>query len=171
MAEGPRVRAYRPSDAARVKEITLAGFEPVSIEAAIDRRWHGLLPAPWGERKWRAMQSEVVEHPEGCFVAELDGELVGYITTTAIPEHAVGRIPDLAVDARARGLGIGRLLLEHALAYFRAQGLRLARIETLSHNEIGRHLYPSVGFVEVATQIHFAIPLDAASETPRTAGS
>jgi ribosomal protein S18 acetylase RimI-like enzyme len=157
---GVGIRPYRTSDASRVKEITLEGFALVSIEAAIDRRWPGLLPAPWGERKWRAMQPELAEHPEGCFVAELDGEVVGYVTTTIVPEDSVARIPDLAVDARVRGRGIGRLLLEHALAYFRAQGLRLARIETLAHNEVGRYLYPSAGFEEVATQVHFAMPLD-----------
>jgi ribosomal protein S18 acetylase RimI-like enzyme len=154
------IRPYRPADGARVQAITLEGFEAVSVEAAIDRRWPGTLPVPWGERKWRAMQPELAEHPEHCFVAELDGEVVGYVTTSIVPEHRVGRIPDLAVDARVRGLGIGRRLLEHALASFRARGLRVARIETLEHNAAGRHLYPSIGFVEVARQVHFAMPLD-----------
>lgn len=159
------IRGYRPADAVRVKAITVEGFEPVSIEAGIDRAWPGLLPVSWGERKWRAMQPELAGHPERCFVAELEGEVVGYVTTTIVPEHTVGRIPDLAVDARARGHGIGRKLIEHALAFFRAQGLRLARIETLAHNEVGRHLYPSAGFVEVARQVHYVMPLepDAAS--------
>jgi ribosomal protein S18 acetylase RimI-like enzyme len=161
MSDQVTIRPYGPADAARVKAITVEGFEPVSIEAAIDRTWPGLLPVPWGERKWRAMQPEVGEHPERCFVAELAGEVVGYITTTVVPEHRVGRIPDLAVDARARGRGVGRRLIEHALAYFRAQGLRLARIETLAHNDVGRHLYPSAGFIEVARQVHYVMPLEA----------
>jgi ribosomal protein S18 acetylase RimI-like enzyme len=98
-------------------------------------------------------------------VAEVEGEVVGYVTTSIVPEHRVGRIPDLAVAARVRGQGIGRRLLEHALASFRAQGLRVARIETLEHNRAGRHLYPSLGFVEVARQVHFAMPLDAAGSS------
>jgi ribosomal protein S18 acetylase RimI-like enzyme len=57
-------------------------------------------------------------------------------------------------------MGIGRQLLEHALEFFRAQGLKVARIETLAHNEVGNHLYPSVGFEEVARQVHFAMRLD-----------
>src|SRR5687767_10858696 len=130
MPDQVTIRPYQPADAVRVKAITIEGFEPVSIEAAVDRTWPGLLPVPWGERKWRAMQPELAGHPERCFVAELEGEVVGYVTTTIVPEHAVGRIPDLAVDARARRHGIGRQLIEHALAFFRAQGLRLARIET-----------------------------------------
>jgi len=37
--------------------------------------------------------------------------------------------------------------------------MTVARIETLEQNPIGRQLYPSLGFLEVARQIHFAIPL------------
>jgi ribosomal protein S18 acetylase RimI-like enzyme len=159
------IRTYRPQDGPRVKEITHQAFAPVSIEAEIDRRWPG-LPASWIDRKWRTMQSELANHPDDCFVAELDGEVVGYVTTSIIPEYRVGRIPDLAVDARLRGQGLGRRLLDHALAHFRTRGLRLARIETLSHNEVGRHLYPALGFVEVASQVHFAMPLDDPPDDP-----
>ena len=155
------IRPMTAADLDRVKAITIEGFELVGVEGAIDRRWPGRLPAPWWERKWRAMQPEVAAHPERCFVAELDGDVMGYVTTTVSAEHLVGRIPDLAVDARVRGLGIGRRLLEHAIAFFRTQGLKLARIETMAHNEVGRHLYPSLGFQELGQQVHFVLPLDA----------
>lgn len=159
------IRALQPGDLDRVKAITIEGFERVSIEAAIARRWPGLLPSTWGERKWEMMQPEVRDHPECCFVAEIDGEVAGYITTTVSKTHRVGRIPDLAVDSRFQGQGIGRRLLEHAVAFFRAQGCSVARIETLAHNAVGNHLYPSVGFQEVARQVHFAMPLVTESGT------
>lgn len=158
------IRAYRAEDAARVREITVEGFLPVSVEAAIDRRWPALLPATWDERKWQAMQAELAAHPEHCFVAEGEGRVVGYVTTSIVAEHATGRIPDLAVDRTVQGGGIGRRLLEHALAHFRARGVKVAKIETLAHNAVGRHLYPSVGFQEIATQVHYAMALDEAAE-------
>jgi hypothetical protein len=37
--------------------------------------------------------------------------------------------------------------------------MTVAKIETLEQNSIGRHLYPSIGFIEVARQIHYALPL------------
>lgn len=159
MTSDLRIRQYRQEDSERIRQITEEGFGPVSTEAAIDRTWP-VLPVPWIERKWRAMQPELQGQPEGCFVAELDGTVVGYVTTAIVQEYLVGRIPDLAVDSRARGQGVGRQLLECALAYFRSKGLRIARIETLAHNEIGNHLYPQLGFVEVARQVHFAMPLE-----------
>ena len=33
------------------------------------------------------------------------------------------------------------------------------RIETLAHNAVGQHFYPSMGFEEVARQIHYVKPL------------
>ena len=66
------------------------------------------------------------------------------------------RIPNLAVAAEFRGQGLGRRLIEHALDYFRREGLAYAVIETMAQNEAGQGLYPSCGFVEVARQIHFA---------------
>ena len=38
-------------------------------------------------------------------------------------------------------------------------GLTHAKIETLAQNAIGNHLYPSLGFVEVARQVHFLAKL------------
>jgi ribosomal protein S18 acetylase RimI-like enzyme len=164
------IRPLRPADLGRVKAITVEGFAPVSVEAAIERRWPGLLPSTWGERKWLMMQPEVVGHPEHCYVAEIDGVVVGYVTTIVSIEHKVGRIPDLAVDARYQGRGVGRRLLDHALARFREQGLHVARIETLAHNDVGQHLYPSLGFQEMARQIHYAMPL-VPGDAPPAAGT
>ena len=92
----------------------------------------------------------------GIFVAEQDGEVVGYISTRMDAEAAKGRIPNLAVTANARGQGIGRALIEHALAHFRTKGMEIAVIETMESNPIGQTLYPSCGFQEIARQIHFA---------------
>jgi ribosomal protein S18 acetylase RimI-like enzyme len=164
-AAGVTLRRYRPADAPRVKAITAAAFAPVSIDAAVDRRWPGLAPLPWVERKWASMQPQVAEAPEHCWVAEAEGAVIGYVTTEVQPELGVGRIPDLAVDGAWQGRGVGRLLLQRALAMFRELGLPLAKIETLSHNEVGRHLYPALGFELVATQLHYVMPLAAGPES------
>jgi ribosomal-protein-alanine N-acetyltransferase len=60
------------------------------------------------------------------------------------------------VEADVQGRGVGRALIEHALEYFRSEGLSVAVIETMTNNAAGQHLYPACGFVEVARQIHFA---------------
>ena len=51
-------------------------------------------------------------------------------------------------------------LLEHAIDFFRRSGMQVAKIETLDQNPIGQNLYPSLGFQEVARQIHYAMRLE-----------
>jgi ribosomal protein S18 acetylase RimI-like enzyme len=46
--------------------------------------------------------------------------------------------------------------MEHAFAYFRNAGMEVAKIETLDQNPVGQVFYPSMGFEEVARQIHYA---------------
>jgi ribosomal protein S18 acetylase RimI-like enzyme len=75
------------------------------------------------------------------------------------PESRIGWIHNLAVAEQVRGLGLGRRLIEHALSKFRIAGMTVAKIETLEQNAIGRHLYPSLGFIEIARQVHYALPL------------
>ncbi len=70
-----------------------------------------------------------------------------------------GRIPNMAVVEHARGLGLGRRLIHHALDYFRRTGMKVAQIETMASNATGQHLYPSCGFEEVARQVHYAMKL------------
>ncbi|MFP6902918.1 MAG: GNAT family N-acetyltransferase, partial [Verrucomicrobiia bacterium] len=60
------------------------------------------------------------------------------------------------VAASARGHGIGRALIEHALDYFRKENLAYVVIETMETNPIGQTLYPATGFQEIARQVHYA---------------
>ena len=158
------IRQYIPSDEARVKELTITAFSGVSIENNIEDAWPELLPIPWGERKWPMVAMDLTDHPEECFVVEHEGEVIGYATTRINRRNSVGQIPDMAVDEKYRGKGIGRKLLEYCIQYFRDQNLILARIETLDQNPIGRHLYPDLGFEEVARQIFYAMPLEPQEE-------
>jgi ribosomal-protein-alanine N-acetyltransferase len=92
-------------------------------------------------------------------VAEDNGCVVGYITTWQDREAGIGHIPNIAIAPEYRGQGLGRVLIEHALAHFRASGLTHAKIETLAQNVVGNHLYRDLGFVEVARQVHFVARL------------
>ena len=64
-------------------------------------------------------------------------------------------VPNIAVMPEVRGQGLGKQLMERALVYFREQGMRFAKIETLDQNPIGQQFYPSMGFEEVGRQIHY----------------
>ena len=152
----PLIRPYRPDDLARLQELTMAAFDGVTLEQNVEAALGMLHGHDWRWRKARHVAEDASVNPDGIFVVEIDGVVAGYISTRIDREAGRGRIPNLAVAESARGEGWGRKLLEHALDYFRREQLSYAVIETMEQNAIGRHLYPSCGFVEVAQQVHFA---------------
>lgn len=162
---GYTIRTYRPQDLPRLQEITTQTFGPVSIDRNMEERFGPFGEGGWAGRKTQAIADDCRLQPDGVFVAETtDGHVVGYITTRLNSVSRIGWIPNLAVDPAYQGHGLGRALLEHAISFFRQQGMQIAKIETLDQNPIGQKLYPSLGFKEVARQIHFAMRLDGSSE-------
>ena len=159
------IRPFNPAELARIKEITIEAFDGVSIDRNIEDRFGPIGNHNWQWRKARHLDEDAARDPSGIYVAEQSGQLVGYITTWCDREAGIGHIPNLAVDQRWRGQGIGRQLINYALASFRAAGLALARIETLQQNEIGQTLYPELGFEEVARQVHYCMALQPDSNT------
>ena len=91
-----------------------------------------------------------VRPPAGeFFVAYLHGEAVG---CGAIKHHPDGAtdIKRMWIAPSARGLGLGRRLLEHLEAAARASGARVAHIETSAALTEALALYRSAGWTEVA---------------------
>jgi ribosomal protein S18 acetylase RimI-like enzyme len=153
------IRVARPDELSLLKAMTAEGFTGVSIDHGIEREFGPINGHDWRWRKVRHLDDDVRRDPDGVFVAELDGEVVGYVTSWCDREAGIGHIPNLVVRADQRGHGLGRRLLLHVLDHFRAQGLTHAKIETLAQNEVGHGLYTSLGFREVARQFHFAMEL------------
>ncbi len=155
------IRTYRPDDLDTLRRLTVEGFDGVSIDQNMEKRFGIINGHDWGWRKARHIDADVAVHPDGVFVAEADGRIAGYISTRLDRQAGIGLIPNMVVAEDFRGQGLGRRLIAHALEYFRSEGLTHAKIETLDQNSIGQHLYPSCGFVEVARQIHYVMALEA----------
>lgn len=77
-----------------------------------------------------------------CFVAEVDGVPCG--TTCTSTFGPVAWIAMVLVDAQRRSRGIGRALLEHALAELDRRGAASIRLDA---TPLGRPLYEKLGFV------------------------
>ena len=153
------IRRYHPADLPALKAITTEAFDGVSIDQGIEREFGPVNQRDWRWRKARHLDDDVAREAAGIFVAEDAGQIVGYITTWQDREAGLGHIPNVAVCRSHRGHGLGRQLIEHALAHFREAGLSHAKIETLAQNDVGNHLYRALGFREVARQVHFVAEL------------
>jgi len=79
--------------------------------------------------------------PDGCFVAKLDDQLVGTVTTCVF-DH-VGWIGMMLVDPNVRSQGIGRALITRAIQYLESQSTDSIRLDA---TPMGEPLYTSLGF-------------------------
>ncbi len=154
------IRKYADADLDVVKEITAICFDGVSIDQNIEKEFGPIAGYGWRWRKKRHIDADVDAHADGMFVAEVDGEVVGYITTRVDEEAKIGGIPNYAVLPQHQRKGIGLKLVETAIEHLKGEGMAYIRIETLDQNEVGRQLYPRLGFKEVARQIHYIMPVD-----------
>lgn len=152
----PSIRLFRSGDLEALRTLVVASFEGVTLEQNVGNALGVLHGHDWRWRKGRHVDEDAALAPDGIFVAESGGELVGAITTRSDRDTGRGRIVNLAVDPRFRGCGLGRALIGRALDHFRALGLEYAVIETMAQNAIGQRLYPACGFQEVARQVHYA---------------
>ncbi|MFB6891753.1 GNAT family N-acetyltransferase [Kitasatospora sp. NPDC056327] len=89
--------------------------------------------------------------PDQFHLALLGGRIVGYVrvvppTPLASNRH-VRQIQGLAVDASARGRGVGAALVGEACRVAREQGARRLTLRVLGHNAPARRLYERCGFV------------------------
>ena len=83
------------------------------------------------------------------YVAETDeGEIVGRLSVARDPHPASAHVADLGlmVAERHRRRGIGRALLQQAVAWARAHGVEKLELHVFPHNEAAIALYESFGF-------------------------
>jgi GNAT superfamily N-acetyltransferase len=83
-------------------------------------------------------------------VADLDGELLGFIAFHALPrfEHddRIVRVLALVVDAGVRERGIGHLLMTEAERASREMGAAFIEVTAGHHRPDARHLYEALGY-------------------------
>lgn len=98
------------------------------------------------------LRSQVAAPDVVVIVAEHDGDVVGYIYG-GVEGHdwmalrgPAGVLHDLIVDPAHRGHGIGRLLLDAAVAALRARGAPRVVLSTAARNEDAQRLVARAGF-------------------------
>jgi DNA-binding MarR family transcriptional regulator/ribosomal protein S18 acetylase RimI-like enzyme len=101
---------------------------------------------------------------ERCWVAERDGAPVGAVMIVRHSE-AVAKLRLLHVERVARGLGIGRRLVDECVRFSRAAGYGKITLWTQANLLAARHLYEAAGFTCVATEAHHRFGKDLVAET------
>jgi ribosomal protein S18 acetylase RimI-like enzyme len=168
------VRAATPEDANAIVEVALRAWE---------EGFRGIVPAEidpartWTRDGVRARLTEPDRETDHA-VAELDGQVMGYLVLGPsrdrdAPRRA-GEIWALYVHPEAWRRGLGRALVQHAQARFRACGFDVLTLWTLAESSSARAFYEACGLVhDGATQRREALgnPLEVRYQLSLTAGA
>jgi DNA-binding MarR family transcriptional regulator/GNAT superfamily N-acetyltransferase len=135
---------------------------------------HGLLYAReygWG-MSFEGLAADIVAQfvknfdpaRERCWIAHTDGVQVGSVMLVKQSDE-VAKLRLLLIDPQARGLGVGKRLVEECIAFARQCGYRKITLWTQSILVAARGIYRGAGFVHIASEPHRSFGQDLVGET------
>jgi ribosomal protein S18 acetylase RimI-like enzyme len=114
------------------------------------------------------MGTQLEDSDKAVLVADDNGDVIGY-AYAAVEGHdymalrgPAGVLHDIIVDPEHRGRGIGHLLLEATLMFFKSRGVPRVVLSTAERNAAAQRLFASMGFrrtmIEMTRELEDAAP-------------
>lgn len=154
------IRRLDPTEIDAVVDLSIRAWAPVfaSLERTLGPALFGAMhPDGWQRQQGAAVRSVLEDGGYDVWVADHDGEPVGFVAVRLHPDDDLGEVYMIAVHPDHQGRRIGRDLTDRALAHIRESGLTLAMVETGGDpgHAPARALYRSAGFTELPIARYF----------------
>jgi len=101
---------------------------------------------------------------ERCWMAEMNGEIVGSVFVVKKTDD-IAKLRLLIVDPKARGMGIGKRLVDECIRFARQAGYHKMTLWTNNVLTAARHIYKTAGFQLVKEEPHHSYGHDLVGET------
>ncbi len=155
-----QIRPLRDTDLNRVLDIAAAAWEPVyrSFRDILGPTLFDLVYPDWETEKRRQVAAQC-RGDSGMlvWVAEEDGEVVGFITAHLNRDTWIGEIGNNAVDPGRQHQGIGTLMYAFVLDRMKEAGMKCVTVGTggdASHAP-ARRAYEKVGFSRALPSVQY----------------
>jgi ribosomal protein S18 acetylase RimI-like enzyme len=158
---GPIVRRATPADLTRIGRLGALlvkehyDFDPQRFLAA----------RPGTSEDYASFISTQLEDPDKTvLVADDNGDVIGYAYAAVDGYDYIalrgpaGVLHDVIVEPEHRGRGVGRLLVNAMLAFFKSRGIPRVVLSTAAQNDAAQRLFASMGFRR--TMIEMTLELD-----------
>lgn len=144
--DGVRIRTFQPG-------VDDATWLRLNARAFADHPEQGSMT----QRDLDARMSSDWFDPAGFFLAERDGDLVGFHwTKVPDPNEPVGEVYVVGVDPAAQGGGLGLMLTRRGLVHLQQQGVRTVELYVEGDNAAALAVYRRLGFTESARDVMYA---------------
>ncbi|MFF5128485.1 mycothiol synthase [Streptomyces syringium] len=144
LPEGVSVRTFRPGeDDERWLAVNAAAFAHHPEQGSLTQR-------DLDDRKAQSWFD-----PEGFFLAEKDGEIVGFHWTKVHADQGIGEVYVVGVRPGAQGGGLGRALTTIGLRHLAGQGLPTAMLYVDADNKPAVTVYERLGFQVYETDLMY----------------
>jgi GNAT superfamily N-acetyltransferase len=153
------LRPFTSGDLEAILELSIRAWEPVfhSLEQVLGSKIFRRMHSDWRADQRQTVRDACSSTDVSVWVAESDGDVVGFVGIRTDDEAGLGEVYIVAVDPAHQLSGVGAALMELALEQLADAGMTVAMVETGGDpgHAAARDLYEHVGFTILPVARYF----------------